>query len=211
MSRKFLLMLVAFGLMSNITEATVTTENVLKENRQPVPIENCVNEINRVYSDALNRVKTIEYNNWLATKTDSPSYDYYNVGVVSNASPKALDSILSGTNLSSLRDVFINAEETYQINALILIGIIGQESCYGSSKRAIQTNNLWGCNVIEYSDEGKCFNSYEDSILSLAWTLRNEYANQGLSSLGQIGEKYAADENWSRRVNLCVKDCLRKL
>lgn len=61
---------------------------------------------------------------------------------LSNLSAEEYDEMLEGTNLYSLGSALEQAEKTYNINGLYLLGLACLESGYGTSDYAVERNNL---------------------------------------------------------------------
>lgn len=123
-----------------------------------------------------------------------------NVSIKSSANKYNVRRVLEGTELSGLEQAFIDAENIYGINALFLIGICAEESGWGTSKRAIEDNNLTGYAVYNNFSRGAIPDSKQQSILDTAKLLREDYIDKGLLSIDQINEKYAANDLWSDNI-----------
>lgn len=140
-----------------------------------------------------------------------PSYDYNNVTNPSNATESYLLGILEGYPVQLCSQAFIQAEKEYGVNALVLVGIVCLESDYCRSYRAETTNNLWGAAVYGDSSSGCYFDSWNDSILSLARTLKLEYiTKEGRINLDTIAEKFCVTPGWGNTVSKVIDSLLTR-
>lgn len=86
-----------------------------------------------------------------------------------------LHTILEGTALQHLAPIYVQIEETYNINVLFMVALTAHESAWGTSNRAIYDNNLTGFGVYDESAEGINSNTQEANLLLTAKCLYNEY------------------------------------
>ena len=106
---------------------------------------------------------------------------------------------------------FIDTQNTYGINALIMFGVASNESAYGTSSIAKEKNNLFGLNAVDSSPgtSADTFASPEASINDFAfgwmskgyldptdWRYRG--AHLGDKNSG-INVKYASDPYWGEK------------
>lgn len=116
---------------------------------------------------------------------------------------------LKGTELYDLIPHFIEAENTYGVNAFALIGLVANESGWGTSERAKRDNNLTGYAVYSSSSKGRKFKSKRESILETARLLKETYLTPGGEcyngvSLWNVNERYCVDVipyQWSDIIN----------
>jgi beta-N-acetylglucosaminidase len=133
------------------------------------------------------------------TKTNYPTYNAYDLTEVSNVSKKRLDEILSKYNLESISDTLIHCEEYYHVNCLFVLGIIFQESGYGTSERANDgSNNLTGHAVYNNVSRGSQFDSYDDCVENTFKLLAYDYLNENGKyfngkSIWNVNEMYSKD------------------
>lgn len=121
------------------------------------------------------------------------------------ATKKSTGVMLNAGNL------FLNAEDTYGANALLVYALACQESSYGTSTFAVERYNLFGINAID-SDPSQAytFASVETCIDDMTgWFLRG-YMNVNDtrffgSNLGDKGSgfnvKYASDPYWGVQIS----------
>lgn len=106
-------------------------------------------------------------------------------------------------NLIGLEKAFVDAESTYGINAMFLLGIISQESGFATSRRSMEDNNLTGYSVYSNSSKGKVFGSKYESIMSTAKLLKEEYViGRNIKDIKSINEVYCPDDDykWSNDI-----------
>lgn len=119
-----------------------------------------------------------------------------------------LDFGLAGTQLEGLGEDFKRAEEEYEVNAILLMAMAKLESGNGTSMLADEKNNLFGFNAIDQDpiNAASKFQSKGESIMHVAKFLKENYLVEdgrfynGVSTEG-IGELYATDPAWSRKVS----------
>lgn len=109
--------------------------------------------------------------------------------IPSNANSEDINKMLEGTKLYGLGDALVEAEKTYGVNALYMMGLAALESGYGTSRFAIERNNLYGWNAVDSNpDKAKFFDSKEQATLFVASRLKQNY----LSENGRYFEGYSA-------------------
>lgn len=109
--------------------------------------------------------------------------------IPSNATSEDINKMLEGTKLYGLGDAFVKAEKAYGVNALYMMGLAALESGYGTSRFAIERNNLYGWNAVDSNpDKAKFFDSKEQATLFVASRLKQNY----LSENGRYFEGYSA-------------------
>lgn len=119
-----------------------------------------------------------------------------------------LDSALKGTKLEGLGPDFKRAEDELGVNAILLMAMAKHESGNGTSLLADEKNNLFGFNAIDQDpiNEASKFKTKGDSIMHVAKFLKENYLDKngrfynGVSTEG-IGQLYATDPDWSRKVS----------
>lgn len=98
-----------------------------------------------------------------------------------------LENILAG-KLSGSATYFINAGKKYDIDPNLLSAIAIHETGNGSSKAAHEKNNIAG---MMGRNGLRSYKSVEESIFDMARNLRQNYLNQGKTTISDIGAKYA--------------------
>lgn len=129
-------------------------------------------------------------------------FDPYNLTSKSGITATELYEVLthfSNGSLSQLAWAFVEAENTYGVNALFIAALVAQESGWGTSYRAQYQNNMTGHAVYNSNAEGTTFASKEESVLITAEMLQKNYLtpggpyNQGLS-IWNVNSSYCFDE-----------------
>lgn len=118
-----------------------------------------------------------------------------------------LESGLKETRLEGLGVDFKKAEDSYGVNAILLMAMAKHETGNGTSFLANEKNNLFGFNAVDHDpiNAASKFKTKGESIMHVAKYLRDNYLNKegkyynGISTDG-IGTLYASDPNWSKRV-----------
>ncbi len=123
----------------------------------------------------------------------------------------AISTLKPGNGLMGLGQFFIEAQEKYNINAIMLTSIACLESAYGASKLAIEKNNLFGLKANdEYRDDpskyGDYFSTKEDSIDYAAHKLRYQYLEldenadwcycNGATDIYSVGYVWCSNPEW---------------
>ncbi|MGL5296069.1 MAG: N-acetylglucosaminidase, partial [Culicoidibacterales bacterium] len=154
-----------------------------------------------------------------AVNANNPYYNYFlNLPFNSKAVATAaqIDSYIN-TNTqvtSKLRNTgqaFIDAQEKYGINAILMLGIAINESDWGMSKIAQEKNNLFGLNAIDstpgesanyFPSVAQCINDYASDWLAQGYADPQDWRYYG----GMLGNKsmganvkYASDPYWSEK------------
>ena len=149
----------------------------------------------------------------LAKYSSKVYYDSDNLESPSMATSYHMRKALKGTNLEDLAPYFVEAESSYGINAYFLAALVAQESSWGSSKRAVEDNNLSGFEVYTSDSRGAIFCSKRKSILKTAEILRINYLNKdGKNYHGKSAEAIntdyclhndtrTTDYSWSANIN----------
>lgn len=131
----------------------------------------------------------------------------------SNISEEALREYLTRfPNLAGIASTLIEAQETYNVNAIMLLAIIRLESGNGQSRIAVSENNLGGIvapanSVAVY----RSFDSQEECVIFMARLLSNQYLTEegrffSGYTLVDINKRYSVSSDWSTLVgNLMVE------
>jgi len=106
---------------------------------------------------------------------------------VASADGDALNSHLKGA-LQNAGQIFVEAGEKYQINPALLAAISIHETGNGTSNAARFKYNVAG---MMGKNGLKSYDSIRDSIFDMARNLRENYLDQGKTTIAQIGAKYA--------------------
>lgn len=90
--------------------------------------------------------------------------------------------------LKGMGDIFIRAGRQYNVNPALLAAISQHETGNGKSHAAINKNNIAGMMGVNGL---KSYSSVEDSIQDMARNISKNYLGLGLTSISEIGHKYA--------------------
>jgi len=163
-------------------------------------------DFNNFYSDRECKTLVGTYYNY---------YQYLPLRSKTNITSTQLNTYLASKKTTGLMlnnaQLFINAQNTYGVNALLLYAIAIQESNYGTSDIALRTNNLFGINAIDSDpSQATTFPSVEACINDMAgWFIRrymdiNDWRFFG-SHLGTkesgFNVKYASDPYWGVQIS----------
>lgn len=98
-----------------------------------------------------------------------------------------MEKHLSGKLSGTAKD-FITAGQKYNLNPLFLAAIAQHETGNGSSRAILEKNNVAG---MMGRNGLRTYSTLQESIDAMASNLRRNYLNQGLTTISQIGAKYA--------------------
>ncbi|MEG0359750.1 MAG: glucosaminidase domain-containing protein, partial [Anaerorhabdus sp.] len=160
------------------------------------------------YSDAKYRNKVGTYYNY---------YQFLPSRTKSNIPASVFDNFLisvkgSGTNskMKGQGQTFINAQNTYGMNALLIYSLACLESAYGTSGYALERNNLFGWNAFDSDpNQASYFSSIEAAVnehmgINLRGYTNIEDSRFFGSHVGNKGSgfnvKYAADPYWGYKI-----------
>lgn len=175
---------------------------------------------NYFYTDLktmINDYKNNNYNN--AVNNGNPFYNYYQyvsfrtktVYSATNINDYLNKRIASSSKLYNTGQYFIDAQNNYGVNAILMLAIGINESAFGTSPISQTKNNLFGLNAIDRdpSASANYFTSIEDCIdqFGFGW-LSGKFlqpgdsrfygSNLGNKSVG-VNIKYASDPYWGEK------------
>ena len=147
----------------------------------------------------------------VAEKTNKIYYNPYNLREVSNISVEQLNVILKNKKIQCLAPFLVKYEEQYSINCLAVLGIVCEESGFGESARANNSNNLTGYAVYSNLSRGGQFDSFEECVESTFRLLSNEYLNPSGKyfsgySIWNVNSKYCTTNNWASDINKIINN-----
>ena len=136
-------------------------------------------------------------NNPYSTLTFDGGRGVLNNGELSTASAATAKSL---GGLSPYYGIFMDAAVRNDIDPKLLMAIAMHETGRGSSTAFYRKNNAMG---VSDANGPRSFKKVEDSIYLMARLLKKNYIDQGLTSIEQIGRKYApiGAENDKRGLN----------
>ena len=94
---------------------------------------------------------------------------------------------------------FVMDADAYDIDWRLVFSIAGVESGFGK-RVPYNSYNAWGWGVFTGQKTGAGFTSWQHGIRIVTAGLRERYIDRGRQSLSDIGAIYAADGNWSGKV-----------
>ena len=145
-------------------------------------------------------------------------FDINNLQIKSNINAmqleEAINKIKGDNNLKGLGTAFINAENKYNVNAIILASIACLESAYGTSKLAIEKNNLFGLDAplsASGTDSyGSGYKTKEECIDYAGHRIGKQYLEldskatwrycEGKKDIHTVGNKWCEVKGWSDKV-----------
>jgi hypothetical protein len=94
---------------------------------------------------------------------------------------------------------FVKEADRLGLDWRLVAAISGNESLFGWY---IPENsyNGWGWGVWTGTNYGSNFQNWEEGITAVSEGLKSDYIDQGLTTIDQIGQKYAADPEWAWKV-----------
>ena len=145
-------------------------------------------------------------------------FDINNLQVKSNINAmqleEAINKIKQDNKLKGLGTAFIDAEDKYNVNAIILASIACLESGYGTSILAIEKNNLFGLDAplsaTGTDNYGSGYESKEDCIDHAGHRIGKQYLEldtkaswrycEGKKDIYAVGAKWCEVKGWSDKV-----------
>lgn len=124
----------------------------------------------------------------------------FDVMTPSNFTVEELSKSLSNgphQGLLHLASTFIEAEQTYGVNALYLMSTIGWESGWGRYRA--NTNNLAGWTRTD-GPGFRAFDSEYECVMTVASGISSFYKNSVGTSLGAVTQKYCPDPGYTNNI-----------
>lgn len=149
---------------------------------------------------------------------NQPYYNYYQylpARSSSNYSGTELSTLIngfarSGSKMYDSGSSFVDKQNTYGANAMLMIGVAANESAWGSSYYAMNRNNLFGINAIDsdpdqatmFASADACIKDYAETYLSKRY-LRAGYTYYHGAFLGDkssgMNVSWASDPYWGEK------------
>lgn len=146
------------------------------------------------------------------------SFQDWNLHSPSNGTVGKLERGLKGTGLEGLGSWYLEAEQTYGVNAIFLMALTAQESAWGTSNRARSQNNLSGYAVYSSAAEGAYFSSKGESIMATAKLIGEKYINPNGEyyngvSVASVNIRYCPDDggHWSSNITKIAYQLVSKI
>ena len=166
----------------------------------------------------INDYKNNNYNN--SVNKDNPYYNYYqylSFRTKTNYTAENINQYIETriskreSKMRSSGEYFINAQNNYGINAVLMMAIGVNESGTGTSNIAMNKNNLFGLNAVDsspsssasgYASVEDCINDYAYIWLSYGYVQTGDRRFKG-ANLGNKGQglnvNYASDPFWGEK------------
>lgn len=177
------------------------------------------------YDDFKKMIADYKNNTHTNSKNVKPYYNYFqylSLRSKTNISSTQLNNRINevvtkkGLNPSTSKmynkgQSFINAQNTYGINALIMFGVASNESAYGTSSIAKNKNNLFGLNAVDsspgtsadtFASPEACINDFAYGWMSKKYIspIHKYYRGPHLGDKNSgINVKYASDVYWGEK------------
>ena len=149
----------------------------------------------------------------------SPFYNYYQfLPLRSTTSCTAAElsstinsKVSSTSKLKNLGADFVNNQNTYGVNALLMAAIAANESGWGDSNIAINKNNLFGLNAVDsspsqsanyYTSVSVCVKDFAETYMSKRYLNPNNGNYRGAylgNKASGINVQYASDPYWGEK------------
>lgn len=155
-----------------------------------------------------------------SVNANNPYYNYFQylpLRSKTEYSAAQLSSVINGRLTSSSSKMkntgtqFVNQQNTYGINALVMTGIAANESGWGTSSISQSNNNLFGLNAVDsspgtsankYSSVDECIRQFANGWMSRGYVYPKDSRYRG-GFLGNkasgLNVKYASDPFWGEK------------
>jgi hypothetical protein len=111
----------------------------------------------------------------------------------------------NGSPMVGYGEKFVEAADKYELDWRLLPAIAYQESTLGKST-PFGSYNAFGWGIVDNTNKGMSFQSWNDAIFTVAEGLRVDYYNNGLTTLKAINTVYAGDKNWNQKVSSAMEE-----
>lgn len=181
-------MLLAQALQSAAMSNQNTSASSLSNQTFLMLLEGMLEQANRSVSTALPATSFQPANLNLTNATYTPSYPSSPISLsYGNSNTSGINSQLKGA-LANSGPLFEDAGKAYGIDPALLAAISMHETGNGNSRAVQVKHNPAG---IMGKDGLKTYPSLKDGIFDMARNLRKNYIDEGITSIADIGAKYA--------------------
>lgn len=171
------------------------------------------------FTDMIEDYRNGNYNQ--AINKNSPYYNYYQylslrtkTKLSASQYNTRVNNVVSNPSESKMYNKgqsFINAQNTYGINANMIFGVAANESAYGTSSIARNKNNIFGLNAVDsspgqsanyFASVEQCINEFAYNWMSTGYldTVDSRYRGPHLGDKNSgINVKYASDPYWGEK------------
>jgi beta-N-acetylglucosaminidase len=145
------------------------------------------------------------------------SYSRLDLRTGSDLTVQQLNEMLLGTNLAGMGMYFHEAENNWNVNALFLIALAGEESGYGSSHLSKEKNNIFGFHAFDDNPEAATsYSSVSECINDVAAYLSVEYlSSRGQyymgDTVGDVNHYYCTNKEWANEIVTIMNELTSKL
>jgi hypothetical protein len=101
--------------------------------------------------------------------------------------------------MADVAERFVKEADRLGLDWKLVAAIAGNESSFGLYIPDSSYNG-WGWGVWTGTSYGENFQNWEEGITTVSEGLKNNYINDGLQTVDQIGTRYAADPEWAWKV-----------
>lgn len=143
--------------------------------------------------------------------------DRNNLRLQTSSSAADINRALEGTGLSGLGEQIKKAEHRYGVNAWFLTALAAHESGFGTSKIAMDKNNLFGFMAYDSSPyrSAMSFKNRGEGINHVANYISNQYLKVGGAhfsgiTIDSVGKSYATDKKWADKISLIMNNLIKK-
>lgn len=153
-----------------------------------------------------------------SVNANQPFYNYFQflpLRSQTNYTAEELNTLINSRvkSDSKMRDIgaiLVEMQNTYGVNALAIAGVAANESAWGTSKIAMEKNNLFGLNAVDsapemasyYESVAKCIKDFSETYMSKRY-LRAGYTYYKGGFLGAksggANVSYASDPYWGEK------------
>lgn len=153
-----------------------------------------------------------------AVNAKEPYYNYYQylpLRSKSNYDAGTINTLIgaftdSESKMYNAGSYFVNSQNTYGTNALLICGIAANESAWGKSNYALNRNNLFGLEAVDsnpdnatyFSSVSQCIKEFSETWMSKGYLNSGDWRYYG-GFLGDkasgINVKYASDPYWGEK------------
>lgn len=157
---------------------------------------------------------TTSFKSNLKSDTDvyvPPVPEYYSGGVLcteitkpSGLSIDEINKLIEGTVYKDCGEAILRCEKKYNVNAFFLLAITNQEA--GAHGKANKSLNIGKRNIFGLKTRGgstyRTFETYDDCIEFFCKNMRNNYFNEGRTTVSSVSKKYCVPpEHWEECVS----------
>lgn len=179
----------------------IEKEVIVYVDREPEPVEDIKNE-EPVATEESPVVEAPQEVDPLVIQPINTNFDVFKP---SNVTKEQLTAAIGNgprSRMLSFVDAFIDAEQTYGVNAIYLVSTIGLESGWGKHRAA--TNNVAGWK--NGSGGYRSFETEYDCIMTVASGLANSFKSDVGHTLGAVTRRYCPEGDYATKVMQIMRE-----